>query len=239
LRKHYQLGPARIDVLRGVDLEVEKGEIVGVVGASGAGKSTLLHLLGALDRPDSGEVVLDSREISRLPDRALAELRGKQIGFVFQLHHLLPEFSAVENVMLPRLVAGESRRDAARAAEDVLRDVGLAHRLEHRPAELSGGEQQRVAVARALVNNPLIVLADEPSGNLDGENARALQDLIWSLRETRGQTFVIATHDPSMARRADRTVRLENGVISRGASAAHEAAAAGAGGEPERVRRVR
>ncbi|MFN0150742.1 MAG: ABC transporter ATP-binding protein [bacterium] len=231
----------RIEVLRGVDLEVEKGEIVGVVGASGAGKSTLLHLLGALDRPDSGEVHLNAREISHLPDRELAQLRGKQIGFVFQLHHLLPEFSAIENVMLPRLVAGASRRDAARAAELILGDVGLAHRLEHRPAELSGGEQQRVAVARALVNEPLVVLADEPSGNLDGENARALQDLIWSLRESRGQTFIIATHDPAMAHRVDRTVRLENGVISGASADALDplVASSDSSADPSRVGRVR
>jgi lipoprotein-releasing system ATP-binding protein len=213
LRKSYDMGPTRIEVLKGVELQIARGEIVGIIGASGAGKSTLLHLLGALDRPTAGSIFLDTQEITTLSDRELAVLRGRRIGFVFQFHHLLPEFSAIENVMLPRLVAGASKREAAREAERLLGEVGLSHRLEHRPAELSGGEQQRVAVARALVNNPVVVLADEPSGNLDGENARHLQDLLWSLRETRGQTFVIASHDPSIVRRADRVVRLVDGVV--------------------------
>ncbi len=185
-----------------------------MVGASGAGKSTLLHILGALDRPTSGEVLLEGSAISKLSDRGLAELRSRRVGFVFQFHHLLPEFSALENVMLPRMVIGESKSGAERAARAVLEEVGLGERLHHRPAELSGGEQQRVAVARALANEPAVVLADEPSGNLDRENARRLQDLLWSLRDARGRTFVIATHDASIARRADRVLELADGVVA-------------------------
>ena len=201
-------------VLRGLSLSVGKGEVVVVVGASGVGKSTLLHILGALDRPTAGEVVLDGREISRLSDRELADVRGRRVGFVFQFHHLLPEFSALENVMLPRMVVGEGKGEAERAARAVLDEVGLGARLEHRPAELSGGEQQRVAVARALVNEPAVVLADEPSGNLDRDSGRRLQDLLWGLREARGRTFVIATHDPSIAARADRVLTLVEGVLA-------------------------
>jgi lipoprotein-releasing system ATP-binding protein len=193
---------------------VEKGEIVAIVGASGAGKSTLLHILGALDRPTSGEVVLDGDAISRLSDRDLAERRGRRVGFVFQFHHLLPEFSALENVMLPKMVTGTPKREAERAAGAVLEEVGLGDRLHHRPGELSGGEQQRVAVARALANEPAVVLADEPSGNLDRENGRKLQDLLWSLREARRQTFVVATHDASIAARADRVFELADGVLT-------------------------
>ncbi len=185
-----------------------------MVGASGAGKSTLLHILGALDRATSGEVLLEGNAVSSLSDRGLADLRSRRVGFVFQFHHLLPEFSALENVMLPRMVIGEPKGEAERAARAVLEEVGLGERLHHRPAELSGGEQQRVAVARALANEPAVVLADEPSGNLDRETGRRLQDLLWSLRDARGRTFVIATHDGSIARRADRVLELADGVVA-------------------------
>lgn len=185
-----------------------------VVGASGVGKSTLLHLLGALDRATAGEVLIDERAVSRLDDGELALARNRRIGFVFQFHHLLPDFTALENVMLPRMVAGARREEAEDAARALLNEVGLGERLHHRPGELSGGEQQRVAVARALVNEPAVVLADEPSGNLDRETGRRLHDLLWRLRDARSQTFVIATHDPEIAARADRVLVLAEGVLS-------------------------
>jgi lipoprotein-releasing system ATP-binding protein len=214
LKKSYWSGPAELPVLRGAQLSVERGEVVVIVGASGVGKSTLLHILGALDRASSGEVDLDGHELSRLSDRELADLRGRKVGFVFQFHHLLPEFSALENVMIPKMVIGVSKAEAERAARAVLEEVGLAERTHHRPAQLSGGEQQRVAVARALVNEPAVVLADEPSGNLDRATGDRLQDLLWRLRESRRQTFVIATHDPSLAARADRVLSMADGVLS-------------------------
>jgi lipoprotein-releasing system ATP-binding protein len=214
LRKTYRLGPAEIQVLRGLNVAVERGEIVGVVGASGVGKSTLLHLLGALDQPTSGEVLIDGQHVSGLDERALADLRSRKVGFVFQFHHLLPEFSAVENVAMPRLIAGGSRGEAFEAARELLAEVGLSDRVDHRPSELSGGEQQRVAVARALVNAPAIVLADEPSGNLDRATGAKLHDLIWGLRDRRGQTFVIASHDPALVARVDRVIRLADGVVA-------------------------
>ena len=201
-------------VLRGVYLTVERGEIVVIVGASGVGKSTLLHILGALDRASSGEVDLDGQGLSRLSDRELAGLRGRKVGFVFQFHHLLPEFTALENVMIPKMVIGATKAEAERAAQAVLEEVGLAERTHHRPAELSGGEQQRVAVARALVNEPAVVLADEPSGNLDRATGGRLQDLLCGLRESRKQTFVIATHDASLAARADRVLSMADGILS-------------------------
>ncbi len=214
LCKSYGSGPSELAVLRGVSLSIGKGEIVGVVGASGVGKSTLLHILGALDRPTSGDVLIDAEQVAGRSDRELAAIRSRKVGFVFQFHHLLSEFSALENVMLPAMIGGASKRSAEDSARRGLEEVGLAERLHHRPGELSGGEQQRVAVARALVNEPAIVLADEPSGNLDRGTGRMLQDLLWKLRDSRGHTFVIATHDPAIAARADRVLSLAEGIVT-------------------------
>jgi lipoprotein-releasing system ATP-binding protein len=214
LRKSYPSGDRVIDVLKGVDIELKKAEVVAVVGPSGVGKSTLLHMLGALDRPDSGEVIANGTEVFSLSDPEIATFRNRTFGFVFQFHHLLPELTARENVMMPCLIAGMSVGDAAVKAEALLKeDVGLEGRLHHRPRELSGGEQQRVAVARALVMRPAVVLADEPSGNLDPETSDALHGLIWKLRDRHGQSFVIATHNVELARSADRTLKLFDGII--------------------------
>ncbi|MBN1504021.1 MAG: ABC transporter ATP-binding protein [Candidatus Eisenbacteria bacterium] len=205
------MGGHVLNVLRGVDLEVIEGEIMAIVGASGVGKSTLLHILGALDRPDSGSVRLDSQEVFRMNDDGLARFRNRTVGFVFQFHHLLPEFTAVENVMMPGLIAGDSVESSRERARKLLKEVRLLEREEHKPGELSGGEQQRVAVARALMNNPRIVLADEPSGNLDKESGEELHTLIQELREAHKQTFVIVTHNEKLARSSDRVVQLEDG----------------------------
>lgn len=216
LHKTYVSGREPLEVLAGIDLEIGEGEIISVVGPSGVGKSTLLHILGALDRPTEGEVYLGSTKVFALSDEQLAAFRNRKVGFVFQFHHLLPEFSALENVMMPQLIARERVREAQRAAEALLDQVGLLNRKHHRPGELSGGEQQRVAVARALVNKPDLVLGDEPSGNLDAANSEALHELIWDLSGTLGKTFVIATHDLDLARKANRTIRLANGRIVAG-----------------------
>ncbi len=202
-----------IRVLEGVNLSVKRGEIVTVVGASGVGKSTLLHILGALDRPTSGTVILDSTDLFRTQDVDLAGVRSRSIGFVFQFHYLLGEFTALENVMIPALIAGVNRGAAAEKAEGLLQEVGVWARRRHRPMRLSGGEQQRVAVARALVNDPKIILADEPSGNLDRAHSRNLHNLIWELRDRKEQTFIIATHDPQLAERADRSLTLADGNL--------------------------
>lgn len=202
-----------LEVLRGVSLTVESGEVVSIVGASGAGKTTLLNILGTLDRPDRGSVVYDGQDVSRLSERELSRFRNRNIGFVFQFHQLLPEFTTLENVALPALIAGTSRKQAQARAVELLRYMGLSERLDHKPSQLSGGERQRVAVARALVNKPQVVLADEPSGSLDTANKEELHRLFFNLRDELKQTFVIVTHDESLAAQADRTIRMSDGLI--------------------------
>ncbi len=202
-----------LKVLKGVSLRIGKGEIVSVVGASGAGKTTLLHILGTLDRFDRGRIMIDGRDVSRLGDKQLSDFRNQHIGFVFQFHHLLPEFTALENVCIPAFIAGKSKRSGEMKAKELLDLLGLADRLEHKPAELSGGEQQRVAVARALVNDPVVVLADEPSGNLDSQASRELHSLFFSLRDRFSQSFVIVTHNEILADMADRKLTIHDGLI--------------------------
>ena len=211
--KHYALGDANIEVLKGVDFGVDRGEIVAVVGASGGGKSTLLHILGGLDHPSAGNVVVDGVDIFGLSDSARASWRNQHIGFVFQFHHLLRDFTALENVMMPLMIAGGSTDAAREPAEKLLEAVGLSSRLTHLPSELSGGEAQRVAVARALVARPAVVMADEPSGNLDVARSEELHQLIWDLAQSRDQTFVIVTHDQHLADRADRVVEMIDGRL--------------------------
>ena len=200
-----------LQVLRGISLEVERGEVLSIVGPSGAGKTTLLQIMGTLDRPDSGTVTIDGTQADRLNDRELAAFRNRHIGFVFQFHQLLPEFTALENVMIPALIGGRERKEAERAAREMLERLGLAERAAHKPNELSGGEKQRVAVARALMNRPSVVLADEPSGSLDTRHKEELHQLFFDLRQELGQTFVIVTHDEGLARMTDRTVHLVDG----------------------------
>ncbi len=204
---------ARLVVLRGCTLEIRQGEIIAIVGASGAGKSTLLHIIGTLDRPTSGRILYEGVDVFKLGEEDLARFRNQKIGFVFQFHHLLPEFTALENVAMPALIQGKKLSDVRKDAMALLTEVGLEERAEYRPPKLSGGEQQRVAVARALMNSPKIVLADEPSGNLDSENAHMLHRLIWTLSRKRGQTFIVVTHNESLARQADRVVRIADGVL--------------------------
>lgn len=203
----------KLQVLRDVSLSVERCEVVSIVGASGAGKTTLLNIIGTLDRPDSGSVLYGGEDITRLSEKALAAFRNSNIGFVFQFHQLLPEFTMVENVALPALIAGESRSRAMARAAELLEMMRLADRLDHKPSQLSGGERQRVAVARALINNPQVVLADEPSGSLDTANKQELHRLFFTLRDQLQQTFIIVTHDESLARQADRTIRMSDGAI--------------------------
>ncbi len=215
IRKVYAGGDGQpLEVLRGVDLEVRRGEFVAIVGASGAGKSTLLHLLGALDGPSGGDVWLDGSRYADLDAAATAELRNRKVGFVFQFHHLLREFSALENVMMPLLIGGMAPRQARSRAEEVLSEVGLAGRMTHRPAELSGGEQQRCAVARALVHDPSVVLADEPSGNLDHANSERLHELFFRLAREYETAVVVVTHNRQLAGRADRILWLEDGRLT-------------------------
>lgn len=202
-----------LQVLKGIDLDIAKGEVVSIVGPSGAGKTTLLQIMGTLDRADSGSVIINGTDVSRLGQKALARFRNRQIGFVFQFHQLLPEFTALENVMIPALIGGTNRRDARQRAEELLAFMGLSERATHKPAELSGGEKQRVAVARALVNQPAVVMADEPSGSLDSANKDELHRLFFDLRDQMGQTFVIVTHDEELARTTDRTIHLKDGRI--------------------------
>lgn len=211
IHKSFPTGAGTLHVLKGVDIGVKKGEIVAVVGASGVGKSTLLHILGALDRPTQGKVNLNSTDVFSLSDKKLAYFRNKTIGFVFQFHHLLPEFSALENVMMPKLIAGGEENSIKRKALDLLSEVGLLDRANHKPGELSGGEQQRVAVARALINDPQVVIADEPSGNLDKATGEELHNLIITLNRKKGQTFIIATHNQLLAQRAHRIITLVEG----------------------------
>ncbi len=202
-----------LQVLKGVDLEVSRGEIVSIVGPSGAGKTTLLQILGTLDRPDGGSIRINGKDILSLRDRELSAFRNLHIGFVFQFHQLLPEFSAIENVMIPALIAGTSSRTARARAESLLDDLNLSERMNHKPAEMSGGEKQRVAVARALVNNPDVIFADEPSGSLDTQHKQELHRLFFDLRDRMQQTFVIVTHDESLAAMSDRIIRIEDGCI--------------------------
>lgn len=214
LYKEYPSGGGRLEVLSGVDLAVSAGETVSVVGASGAGKSTLLHLLGGLDRPTRGEVVLETWYLNRLSDDELSAVRSRLLGFVFQFHHLLLEFSALENVMLPLLIQGADEDVTRERSKTLLEEVGLGGRLDHRPSALSGGEQQRVAVARALVHEPVVVLADEPSGNLDRANSEHLHDIMFDLARVKNVAFVVATHDERLAERTDRLLAIEDGVLA-------------------------
>ena len=203
-----------LQVLKGIDLHINKGEVVSIVGPSGAGKTTLLQIIGTLDRPDEGTVVIDGMEISQLSKKRLADFRNQHIGFVFQFHQLLPEFTALENIMIPAFIAGKSRNEAKKRAEELLAFMDLSDRAGHKPNELSGGEKQRIAVARALVNNPAVILADEPSGSLDSKNKADLHRLFFELRDTFGQTFVIVTHDESLASITDRTIHMRDGLLT-------------------------
>ena len=202
-----------LEVLKGIDLDIAQGEVVSIVGPSGAGKTTLLQIMGTLDSADSGSLAINGTDVSRLSQRELARFRNRQIGFVFQFHQLLPEFTALENVMIPALIAGRSQSDARKRGEELLAYMGLSDRATHKPAELSGGEKQRVAVARALVNKPAVVLADEPSGSLDSANKAELHALFFRLRDEMGQTLVIVTHDEELARTTDRTIHMKDGQI--------------------------
>jgi lipoprotein-releasing system ATP-binding protein len=203
-----------LSVLKGVDIFVNKGEIVSIVGSSGAGKSTLLHILGSLDRANSGEIWINNQRIDTLKEKELAKFRNKHIGFVFQFHHLLPEFSALENVCIPGWIAGTPKNELEARALELLKILGLQDRASHKPSELSGGEQQRVAVARALINNPDIVFADEPTGNLDSKHAQELHELFLHLQKTMGQTFLIVTHNEALAKMSDRVVHMKDGYIA-------------------------
>lgn len=209
LQKSY----GNLKVLKGINLKIEDSAVVTIVGASGAGKSTLLHLIGTLDKPDAGKVLIDQTDLYQLSDNQLAAYRNQNIGFVFQFHHLLPEFTALENVALPALIAGKSKTTAMKRATELLDYLKLKERLSHKPSQLSGGEQQRVAVARALINNPKMILADEPSGNLDSENAGKLHQLFFDLRNQFGQTFVVVTHNNELAKLSDHSIVMKDGII--------------------------
>lgn len=202
-----------LEVLKGIDLTINKSEVVSIVGPSGAGKTTLLQIIGTLDRPNSGTVEINGENISRMSTKKLSDFRNRHIGFVFQFHQLLPEFTALENIMIPALIAGESKKEARQRAEELLEFMGLSERAGHKPAELSGGEKQRVAVARALVNHPDVILADEPSGSLDSKNKDELHQLFFDLRDKFGQTFVIVTHDEQLASITDRTIKMRDGQL--------------------------
>lgn len=216
LHKHYHLGKTELRVLKDINIKIKTGEMVGIVGTSGAGKSTLLHLLGALDKPTYGKIYYSDLELSELNDEDLAKFRNERIGFVFQFHHLLPEFTALENVMLPALIRRLPSQEALERGQEMLREVGLEERYYHRPGELSGGEQQRVALARALVNEPQVVLADEPTGNLDSQTSQEIHKLLKRLNQLRKQTFIIVTHNERLTAHLDRVIRIEDGRICEG-----------------------
>ena len=205
-----------LQVLKGIDLTIAQGEIVSIVGPSGAGKTTLLQIIGTLDKPDVGSLTINGTDVSRLNEKALSAFRNQNIGFVFQFHQLLPEFTALENVMIPALIGGTKAPTAREKAQRILNDLGLADRVEHKPAELSGGEKQRVAVARALINDPAVILADEPSGSLDSHNKEELHALFFDLRDRLGQTFVIVTHDETLAEKSDRVIHIKDGIVFNG-----------------------
>lgn len=204
-----------LQVLKGIDLEINKGEVVSIVGPSGAGKTTLLQIMGTLDEPDAGTVYINETNVSKMKEKGLSAFRNRHIGFVFQFHQLLPEFTALENIMIPALIAGVSSKEANARAMEILNFMGLTERASHKPNELSGGEKQRVAVARALINNPSVILADEPSGSLDTHNKEELHQLFFDLRDRLGQTFVIVTHDEELAKITDRTVHMIDGMVNR------------------------
>jgi lipoprotein-releasing system ATP-binding protein len=209
IRKSY----GKLEVLKGINLQVNQGELVSIVGASGAGKSTLLHIIGTLDQPDSGEVIINNTNISSLKDKALSLFRNKNLGFIFQFHHLLPEFTALENVCIPAFIANTKEQTAKEKAKELLDFMGLKDRWHHKPNELSGGEQQRVSVARALINNPLLILADEPTGNLDSEKSEELHDLFFKMKKEFNQTFIIVTHNERLAEKADKKIIMKDGRI--------------------------
>lgn len=202
-----------LEILKGLDISIQQGEIVSIVGSSGAGKTTLLTILGTLDRPSQGELIINNQDVFKLNDKKLAAFRNSQIGFVFQFHQLLPEFNALENICLPAFIANKSKKESENRAYELLELFNLSNRALHKPSELSGGEQQRIAVARALINNPLVIFADEPSGNLDSQNASELHELFFKLRELYNQTFVIVTHNNDLAKKADRILMMKDGKI--------------------------
>lgn len=201
----------KVEVLKGVNLTIGKGEVVSIVGASGAGKSTLLQIIGTLDKADNGSIIIDNQDINLLNQKKLSDFRNQKIGFVFQFHHLLPEFTALENICIPAFIAGISKKEATERAMELLEYLNLTERKDHKPSMMSGGEQQRIAVARALINNPAVILADEPSGNLDSTSAKELHELFFNLREKTGQTFIIVTHNPQLAEMSDKTFTMKDG----------------------------
>ena len=211
--KEYIIGKKRLEVLKGINFSIKRKEKIAIIGSSGVGKSTLLNIIGTLDKPTKGELLIDNCDVSKLKDTELASLRNSKIGFVFQLHHLLPEFTALENIGMPGYIMGRDKNEVDEKALQLLKEVGLEERISHKPGELSGGELQRVAVARSLINDPIIVLADEPTGNLDRKNGEALLDLIWRLSEKKNQTFLIVTHNEKIAGEADRIIELYDGKI--------------------------